>query len=836
MRLQHCSALHYINAIKGDSVSKVLNVNSRRKPALVFKSLEEIYEDKHPRHLNEPSEAESQNGCENGEVKDITKNLCLPKAERITMERDQVSTDFECSDYEEMASESDDLSFGEMTLKELRKTCKLKKRKMSDSVCSSPEFQEDGDDCDLMIPLSSWNTTLSKIAKSTKKHARRSASAILAHDCTYPQQSSNANFVPMTIKIEASTFCLSELQALNFAAETTDGPSSSGEQVSVYDMDSSQILQTSDTILENKETISLAGQQETCVNISGFLENKETISSAGQCEARVNTFSLSQPEVDYMPLSFIPPPSEKTVGSGTQESCRHPASRASELHKESDILQSPSSQSFLLTDKNINDKSLVIHKTKDEVSEMPLDNGISSTNFVNGSELCVFEDDARNRLDMLSAPQSCLNMPEILWNESEYRDSNVATSDGLCLIKSGRGITLSIFDDVNETNLPHHLPNVSPRSPFSYYISPWNFYPCSASDSDLVAEEIYSRTIENDWSLTTYNSNTSGYCVEPNIYPTDLEDAAFANEKQLLLPINTDAEISLSGCDDNELSSPETCNQGDIVLWQPPERFPSTKKVISPTFQEKVCLTTNYRELTDDIGDHKCKGKRFVGNQTEDNALSEVSDTTGVESCAKGELTEQRILRKAILSPKKILKKSKHNKKGSLPEKCSPIGRLVGSQPTRLLPGMYKGRSSIEACHERAISFSQRQMQDIESVAAKLMTELKSMKDMVEEKLLYEAYRSTSMKNDADEVKSAIKSATKVEETTKKWLSMMARDCNRFCKIMSQPQKSTLDASAAKETMMHREKKKISFADEAGGVLCHVKYFEYGENNTNLAS
>ena len=87
-----------------------------------------------------------------------------------------------------------------------------------------------------------------------------------------------------------------------------------------------------------------------------------------------------------------------------------------------------------------------------------------------------------------------------------------------------------------------------------------------------------------------------------------------------------------------------------------------------------------------------------------------------------------------------------------MPEKCSPIGRLVGSQPTRLLPGMYKGRSSIEACHERAIAFSQRQMQDIESVAAKLMTELKSMKDMVEEKLLYEAYRSTSMKNDADEV------------------------------------------------------------------------------------
>ena len=141
---------------------------------------------------------------------------------------------------------------------------------------------------DLKIPLSSWNTRLSKIAKSTKKHARRSASAILAHDYSitndqvpgpsYPQQSSNANFVPITIKVEASIFCLFELQTLNFADETTDGSSSSGEQVNVYDMDSSQILQTSDTVLENKETISLAGQQETCVNTFGVLENKEIIS------------------------------------------------------------------------------------------------------------------------------------------------------------------------------------------------------------------------------------------------------------------------------------------------------------------------------------------------------------------------------------------------------------------------------------------------------------------------------------------------------------------------------------------------------------------------------
>lgn len=37
------------------------------------------------------------------------------------------------------------------------------------------------------------------------------------------------------------------------------------------------------------------------------------------------------------------------------------------------------------------------------------------------------------------------------------------------------------------------------------------------------------------------------------------------------------------------------------------------------------------------------------------------------------------------------------------------------------------------------------------------------------------------------QVKSAIKNAIKAEETAKKWMSMMTRDCNRFSKIMVSP-------------------------------------------------
>ncbi|KAK1391407.1 hypothetical protein POM88_010463 [Heracleum sosnowskyi] len=824
MRLQPCSMLHYINAIKGGSISKVLNVNSRRKPGLVFRNLIDIYEDDCPKHLHGPLEVALLDGRENGEVENIIESPCLPKAERITNQGDQEFNVSDCSDNDmEIVSGFDDLSFGEMTLKELRKTCKSKKRKMLDFVCLSPECQQDEDDCDLTTPLSSWNIKPSKSAKSVKKHARISASAFREHDCLYTtdqifdppcsQQSINANCVSIAIKVDVSQVCFSEHQIASFVDEATDGPSISDEQVNYFDMDST-ILQTSDTVLENKETISLSAQYAT----------------------RANTSSPSQLNDDFMPLSCLPPPSVKTAGLSTQEMFQHSSvSCVTELQKESDILQSPSTQSFPLIDEHIYDRSVVIHGIGDEVSEVPLGNGMPSTTIVNGNELCIFEDDARNRFNIFSASQS-LNMPEILSNESECIVSNVATNNSLCCIESGRGVTLSVFEDVLKTNLHHYQPNGSLRSPFSYYSTPWNFYPCSASDSDLVADESDSPTTEDDWSLISYNSNTSGYCLEPDTHLTGLEDASYATEKQLLLP-NTDVEISFSSNADDELSIPETNSDGDMVTWQPPERFPSTRKVISPTFKEKACLTMNYRELTEGIENHKGKGKLFPGNQTEDNALSALSDTAGVESCVTGELTEMGNKKKAFLAPKKILKKPKHNNKGALSKRCNPpIGRVSGPPLTRSVPDICNGKTSTEVCYERAIAFSQRQMQDIESIAVKLMTELKSMKDIVEEKVLHEAYHCTSMKKDADEVKSAIKGATRVEETTKKWLSMMAKDCNRFCKIMSQSQRSAADASAAKETIMRRENKKISFADEAGGVLCHVKYFENGENNTNVAS
>lgn len=66
--------------------------------------------------------------------------------------------------------------------------------------------------------------------------------------------------------------------------------------------------------------------------------------------------------------------------------------------------------------------------------------------------------------------------------------------------------------------------------------------------------------------------------------------------------------------------------------------------------------------------------------------------------------------------------------------------------------------NSVRSSSESAIAFSQRQMQDIENLVVKLMTELKSVKEIAEEASHSGAYLSTQSKYDADEVYITIQS------------------------------------------------------------------------------
>ncbi|XP_077233596.1 uncharacterized protein LOC143875896 isoform X2 [Tasmannia lanceolata] len=231
-------------------------------------------------------------------------------------------------------------------------------------------------------------------------------------------------------------------------------------------------------------------------------------------------------------------------------------------------------------------------------------------------------------------------------------------------------------------------------------------------------------------------------------------------------------------------------------LEHPPKKLFLARKAISPTSQEKLRQAVDAEELFDNLHLSRAGPEEGEGHEV-------------------------------MMSPVKIKKKSKNNKHGCLPSVNKSI--LKSSHLSCTSSCACTDCSFVHMHAQKAIAFSQRQMHDIECLAMKLVKGLKSMKVVMDETILSEASPSTSSKFTPDEIRKTAETATELEETTRKWLSMMSRDCNRFCKIM----KST-ETKVATVSTTPKERKKLMFADEAGGTLCHVKVFE--ENPSHVIS
>ncbi|CAK7349280.1 unnamed protein product [Dovyalis caffra] len=281
--------------------------------------------------------------------------------------------------------------------------------------------------------------------------------------------------------------------------------------------------------------------------------------------------------------------------------------------------------------------------------------------------------------------------------------------------------------------------------------------------------------------------------------------SATAEEKKSPLSACTDAARKFSAvpCIDEPLTLADIqgCHHSKLHL---PERLLSTRKAISPTSQKKLCKAMEFSDL-DDEEYYKYTRKLCYTNFNE-NKIGRLGRSN----------QNQRV--DLTISPERIIRKPKNDRNG-----FHRKGILKVPHPSRTVPRFGTGCSSVQSCSESAISFSQQRMRDIEYITTKLTKELNSMKDIVQETWNSEVYPATPLKYSADEVKIAVQNATRVEESARRWLSIMARDCNRFCKIM----KLTDKASATSGKLVHKEKRKIVFADEAGGKLCDVKTFEY---------
>ncbi|KAI7734888.1 hypothetical protein M8C21_003975, partial [Ambrosia artemisiifolia] len=345
-------------------------------------------------------------------------------------------------------------------------------------------------------------------------------------------------------------------------------------------------------------------------------------------------------------------------------------------------------------------------------------------------------------------------------------------------------------------------------------------------------------TVSEDISIHQELISTVSANADPDSFNSDnisvvSEDISIRQELISTVSANAGSEVKL-----DHIDKPSVVSEASEVRQT--ERLPLTRKFISPNSQKRLCLAMKSAESLDDIDHFKCKEKLYFGEQAETKFSPTKSDVEDNKLNLHPQQATQPIQNKVVISSKQVLKRPRSFKKGSPTKKgIAPKGCLDGPRLCRSLPRLSSGCTSIEGCSESAVTFSQRQMHDFESLASKLLSELNSMKTIVEEKMLYEAYRSTSLKNEADEVKSVIKSATKTEETAKKWLSMMARDCNRFCKIMKLNEDHNTSASgdpavgnSIPEKPLEREKKKISFADEAGGTLCDIKVYQIDQESS----
>ncbi|CAO2817805.1 unnamed protein product [Amaranthus hypochondriacus] len=265
---------------------------------------------------------------------------------------------------------------------------------------------------------------------------------------------------------------------------------------------------------------------------------------------------------------------------------------------------------------------------------------------------------------------------------------------------------------------------------------------------------------------------------------------------------------------------------------QPPERLFSGRKTISPNSKESLCRAIASADMQDETQNLSCREKLDFEQNCMDTSPPRSSIKKARIRFTSKRLETSNMIEMKVCAPQ-TLKKEKHERKLVL--KGSPPGYPYSVPAASTC-------SSSKSCSQNAIIFAERQMTDIERLATKILSELHSMKELVVDTLHSESRTCAASRYNTDKARVAVDNVKKIEETSKRWLAMMARDCTRFRRIMelSETTNASLrnsnddDDNPILETKqdeqelfqsrstVHKERK-IVFADEAGENLCHVR-------------
>ncbi|WCJ35160.1 hypothetical protein M5689_016426 [Euphorbia peplus] len=782
MELRSCSHLHSIQALRGGMVMKVLNFNHGR-PALKFREVKCLYEgDTEVSEVNPAFQPKFE--CVDSPFEcDVAKaeSLCTLTREAQKIRSDETSAS-KSQDNAVEESELGDLNCANITLKQIKERCKEKKRKRSKWVNMSKESTEtcptgershfssqSEDEYDTMEPLICLKLRILKMKakRKCKKTSSLNALSIVEFEAMPTEiifQTEEDTSAPIAIKVEFPEPTFSDCKDL--VVTSSESPVSWIEPAIYYAAVSSEELKTANGYnFESGIFIREPYISESLVlgSMISVIPGEELLSNA--CGMEIHKPFL---------LSYTPESSagieESYEELGGAENFVRSVIPVEELRSEAFSFETP--VPALLTDK----------------------------------------------------PHFCVNDSESHGNEDYADADDVLTSGGKKLIDGIAEVVCDQLPDLSflEARKEDSVTEQLQENDHQLIVSP------DQDHNTVTCNELHNFPSPYLKSQKTC-SNNEVQVIDIIDDTHDLEEPSQGNDSHLPNP-EDEVEVhnhvpariidSPRDCDSHPISnfsSSQNCSSDSVVechnepvvtkveechhseFQQQPERLLSTRMAISPTSQKKLREAMDSLEL-----DHKkyydYARKMCYGNLME----SKTGKLEGGNQNKKAEV---------ITSPKKAVKKRTIDSNG--------FRNIKPPQVPRAAQNVGAGRNSVRSCPESAILFSQQQLRDFESITAKLTKELQFMKDIAEETLQYKVDPDASLRYSENEIKNAIQNATRIEETAKRSLSIMARDCSRFCKIMKLAEKSS-------GTVINKvqKKRKIIFADEAGGKLCDVKTFQ----------
>ncbi|XVE56021.1 hypothetical protein DITRI_Ditri03aG0203700 [Diplodiscus trichospermus] len=836
MELRSSTHLHFVHAIKGGSVVKSINVDTRGRPAVKFKEIKEIYNLRDATYHNQVPTICLRDDMESSPakcyvVKVESSDSSLVRGMKIKSEPED--SDFNCrNDGGERNDELDDLSLGNMTLKQIKKRCKTKKRKLFNSVglnkepvetCSSvehefPNFQREDDDYDLEEPLINWKSKLSTIMRGKRKCLQKNVSASSSSPMSIiksEQVNSDEDLMhsngdlpaPIVVNTYSSVTFVSDFRCSERVDSIVTASNEVPEITNVHFLETKVPYPTEESqyCSLNEVPYKYMGNFEPKFNVGVSsweivkIDNPEIISY------EYSELSESKKE-NYIINQFNPLPydvSSEPISQKEDYSCDIHGNFQSNS-TEHEIPGQISSYSLI----QVPEKTIALH-LETGVSMYPIE-----------KSPCSIEDVPNFGTGFSGWEIVKVDSPEII--SYECSDLQEFEKEGYAVYPLAYDISSESMSPSEDLSCDLHDGFKSNSSEHMMALQTSNYGPIEVPEMDSdnnpqCLEDInesstcsFESRTRHDWpsnirniviSSSSVNSlYSTPSCLSPEKNSIPVSGALPSAGKQSLSPASrATSSIETS---DKPMASPQPQNYHQLNQNLYPERLLSSRKAISPTSQERLCRAMELTALDDNVH-RKCRGKLYFGKQTNHRIL-------------KAQGLNQFRIDGATIKPQPIMIKEKQDKKWSPPK-----GILKVTHPSRSVPHVSPACTTVQHCSQSAITFSQRQMLDIETLATRLTRELKSMKDIMKGKLQWEASAATAAKENAEEVRIAIEKATKMEETAIRWLSMMARDCNRFCEIM----RLTGDNAAASEHVIHKDKK-ITFADEAGGKLCHVKVFK----------